>query len=90
MLSSFVPDILKIDMDLIRDIDQDKVKQIIARNLVKICHELNVTVLAEGIETQAEFEFYRDLDVSLFQGYLFAKPGFECLPKVDWSVIQSK
>ncbi len=89
MLSSFVPDILKIDMELIRNIDRDSVKQIIARNLVKMCQELKVTVLAEGIETQGEFEFYRDLGVSLFQGYLFAKPGFESLPEVDWSMVHS-
>lgn len=89
MLASFVPDILKIDMELIRGIDQDKVKQIIARNLVKMCQELNVTVLAEGIETEQEFAFYRDLGVTLFQGYLFAKPGFECLPEVDWSALNA-
>lgn len=85
MLASFVPDIMKIDMELVRDIDTDSVKQVIARNLVKMCHELNVKVLAEGIETQAEFEFYKALGVNLYQGYLFAKPGFECLPEVDFT-----
>lgn len=87
MLASFVPEILKIDMELIRDIDKHSVKQIIARNLVKMCHELKVTVLAEGIETREEFEFYRDLGVTLFQGYWFAKPGFETLPDVDFSML---
>lgn len=89
MLASFVPHILKIDMELVRDIDRDPVKQIIARNLVKTCQELNVTVLAEGVETLEELDFYRNLGVYLFQGYLFAKPGFETLPVIqDWSLFK--
>lgn len=85
MLASFVPQIMKIDMELVRDIDKHKVKQIIVENLVKMCHQLNVTILAEGLETREEVEFFRNLGVVLMQGYYFAKPGYETLPKIDWA-----
>lgn len=87
MLASFVPEILKIDMELVRHVDTDKVKQIINRNLITMCQELQVEVLAEGVETLEEFKFFKRLGVRLYQGYLFAKPGFESLPTVDFSQI---
>jgi EAL domain-containing protein (putative c-di-GMP-specific phosphodiesterase class I) len=79
-LASFVPNIIKIDMELVRDIDQNRVKQVIVKGLVQICKELGVTLLAEGLETQAEVDFFANLGVELMQGYYFAKPGFETLP----------
>lgn len=82
MLASFVPNIIKIDMALVRDIDTNPVKQSIARGLMAICNDLKVTVLAEGVETAAEVAFYKDLGVRLMQGYHFAKPAFESLPVV--------
>lgn len=86
-LASFVPNILKIDMELVRDIDRHPVKQIIVTSLVDMCKKLNVTVLAEGLETRAEVDYFRHLNVELMQGYYFAKPGFENLPGFDWSII---
>lgn len=87
MLSSFVPEILKIDMELVRDVNTDKVKQVITRKLIEMCHELEVTVLAEGIETCEEYAYFRQLGVTLFQGYFISKPGFEVLPEVDFSKL---
>ena len=86
LLADFLPSVLKIDMDLIRDIDKNPTKQIIVRHLVAMCKELSVRVLAEGLETIEEVEFFRLLGVSLMQGYYFAKPGFEELPEVDFSI----
>ncbi|MEQ1417439.1 EAL domain-containing protein, partial [Salmonella enterica] len=45
--------------------------------------DLNITPLAEGVETLAELGCLIALGVPLIQGYVFAKPGFECLPKPD-------
>ncbi|WFE69158.1 EAL domain-containing protein [Thiomicrospira sp. R3] len=84
MLASFVPNIIKIDMELVRDIDQNPIKQSIARGLMQICNDLSITVLAEGLETKEEVAFYADLGVRLMQGYYFAKPGFETLPAVSF------
>ncbi|WP_029936000.1 EAL domain-containing protein [Thiomicrospira pelophila] len=83
-LANFVPNIMKIDMELVRDVDSHKTKQIIVKSLVDLCKQLGVTVLAEGLETQAEVDFFSHLDVELMQGYYFAKPGFESLPNYDW------
>ncbi len=84
-LVEFVPDIIKIDMALLRGIDMHRERQIVVSGIVRICNELGVRVLAEGVETRAEFDFLRSLGIDLFQGYLFAKPAFRALPDVDWA-----
>lgn len=87
LLAGFQTDIIKLDMELIRDIDKNPVKQVIVRNCMSMFDELNITVLAEGIETQEELNYLRGIGVDLMQGYLFAKPGFESLPEVNFSVL---
>ena len=82
LLASFQPDIVKIDMLLVRGIDSDPVRRTIVSNLVRLCAELGITVLAEGIETEGEAVTLNELGVELLQGYWFAKPAFECLPEV--------
>ncbi|MCL5043269.1 MAG: EAL domain-containing protein [Gammaproteobacteria bacterium] len=84
LLAEFQPDIIKLDMALVRDIDQDKVRQAIVQGILGVCKSLEIDVIAEGIETAAELELLHHLGVNLFQGYLFAKPGFEHLPEVCW------
>jgi EAL domain-containing protein (putative c-di-GMP-specific phosphodiesterase class I) len=83
LLSEFQPDIIKIDMDLIRDIDTLSAKQSIVRGIVSICVELNIKVLAEGIETVAERDFLTSLGIQLMQGYLFCKPAFQAIGIVN-------
>lgn len=73
---------VKLDMALIRQIDADPVKQAIVKGVVQICRDLGRGLIAEGVETQAEFAFLRTLGIILFQGYFFAKPQFEQLPVV--------
>lgn len=89
LLAGFTPHLLKLDMELVRDIDHHDVKQVIVEGLLDICAKLGITVLAEGIETPAELAFFRARGVRLMQGYLFARPGFESLPQPDWSCLQS-
>ena len=85
LLAGFRTDIVKIDMELLRDIDQDPTRQVIVRHCVAMLHALHITPLAEGVETREEMHFLRDLGIDLMQGYFFAKPGFESLPEVDFS-----
>ena len=80
LLANFRPDLIKIDMDLLRGIDADAGRGAIVAGLVAIARGLGVTVLAEGVETRGEFDALRDLGIALFQGYHFAKPLFEGLP----------
>jgi EAL domain-containing protein (putative c-di-GMP-specific phosphodiesterase class I) len=83
LLSEYQPDIIKLDMGLVRDIDSSKPKQAIVRGVVGICRELNIRLLAEGIETPAERDFLRAAGVRLMQGYLFSKPAFRAIGVID-------
>ncbi len=65
---------LKIDRNFISSIDTDKEKQLIVLSTIKMAHELGMTVVAEGIETQAENDFLLMAECNLGQGYLYAKP----------------
>ena len=87
LLADFQTDIIKFDMGLIRDIHIDKVRQVILRHCISLCHKLQITTLAEGVETSGEFKWLQSEGVDLVQGYFIAKPGFECLPNVDFSQL---
>ena len=84
LLSKFQPDIVKLDMELIRNIDSDPAKRTIVSNTIKMLSDLDVVPLCEGIETQMELDVLRDLGVNLMQGYLFAKPAFAELARPNW------
>ncbi|MDR6992923.1 EAL domain-containing protein (putative c-di-GMP-specific phosphodiesterase class I) [Luteimonas sp. 3794] len=82
LLADFQPDVLKLDIALIRGIDRDPVRTAIARGIVQIAQDIGCTVLAEGVETAAEYRRLRELGVPLFQGYLFGRPQLETLGTV--------
>ncbi|PSL15117.1 EAL domain-containing protein (putative c-di-GMP-specific phosphodiesterase class I) [Marinobacterium halophilum] len=84
LLADFQTNIIKLDMELIRNIDQHKARQSIVTNCLRIFRDLDITPLAEGIETREEYLWLKDAGIELMQGYLFAKPGFESLPEVDF------
>ncbi|MBC7697329.1 MAG: EAL domain-containing protein [Bacteroidia bacterium] len=85
LLVKFQPDIVKIDMELLRNIDSDKPRQIVVNALVRMCHELQVEVLAEGVETMSERDYLADQGINLMQGYLFARPAFKSIGIVNES-----
>lgn len=85
LLADFQPKIIKFDMLLIRNIAQEKVRQAIIHHCLSLFRDLNITPLAEGVETKEEMLWLRDAGIELMQGYFFAKPGFECLPQVNFN-----
>lgn len=85
LLADFQTDIIKLDMELIRNITSNPARQHIVRNCLNMFKDLGVTALAEGIETVEEFAWLQNEGVELMQGYLFAKPGFESLPSVNFN-----
>jgi len=92
LLADFQPDLIKIDMDLVRDVDTSRPRQAIVRGLLRICHDMAIRVIAEGIETPGERDFLQDAGVNLMQGYLFARPAFQAVAAVDprcWPVTSS-
>lgn len=88
LLAEFQPDIIKLDMDLIRGIDADRVRLSIVRDIVGVCTDLGMKVIAEGIETEAEFVALYRLGIRLMQGYLIAKPALEALPPVSFAQLE--
>ena len=85
LLADFQPDLIKLDMALVRDIHRDRVRQAIVRGVVSMCDELGVSIIAEGIEQADERAFLRDCGIYLMQGYWFAKPAFKSLAQVRFS-----
>ena len=83
LLADFQPDIIKIDMDLIRNIDRSRPRQAIVRGLIRQCGDMGIQVIAEGIETPAERDCLLDQGVRLMRGCLFASPAFGALAVVD-------
>ena len=84
LLAKFQPDIIKLDMELVRGIDTDRVRRTIVASVQRMCEELCIVLVAEGIETGGEYRALRDLGVDLLQGYLFARPAVEALPAPAW------
>lgn len=81
-LAAFQPDLLKLDMELIRGVDASRSRRVIVAGVVAITRALGIEVLAEGVETRAELDTLRAMGIELFQGYLFARPMIETLPAV--------
>lgn len=77
-LTSFAllePDIVKLDMSLVRGIDGSEVRQRIVGSMTTLCHQLGMNVVAEGVETAGERDTVSGLGCHWQQGYFFAKPG---------------
>jgi EAL domain-containing protein (putative c-di-GMP-specific phosphodiesterase class I) len=69
------PEIVKVDMSLVRGVDRNPISARIIRALAAVCAEMGITLIAEGVETRAERDTLVGLGCDLLQGYLFARPG---------------
>jgi EAL domain-containing protein (putative c-di-GMP-specific phosphodiesterase class I) len=85
-LTSFAllePEIVKVDMSLVRDVDKQPVKQRLVSSITSLCREMAIKVVGEGVETASERDTLLQLGVDLFQGYFIAKPA-EPFPSFRW------
>ena len=82
LLAQFRPDVIKLDMELIRGIDASMPRRMIVEAVVRMCAQMGITIIGEGVETHDELDVLRGLGVHLIQGYLLAKPAFEALPSL--------
>lgn len=71
---NLVPDRIKLDMSLTRDIDVDPARRALAAALIHFSAETGSTLAAEGVETAAELATLRDLGVNKAQGYFLGRP----------------
>jgi len=72
--SELRPDYVKIDKHFIQNVHNDPVKRQFIQSIREIAHGLGTRVIAEGIETRAELETLRGLEVGTGQGYYFSRP----------------
>lgn len=82
-LTSFAllePDVAKLDMALVRNIDTEPMRQTLVRTMIAMCRELGVIVVAEGVETIEERDELARAGCDLMQGFLFGMPARELLP----------
>ncbi|HEY1535369.1 MAG TPA: EAL domain-containing protein [Polyangiaceae bacterium] len=85
-LTSFTllePEIVKLDMSLVRDVHKNSTKQKVIRSMTALSQDMGMTVVAEGVETVEERDTLIELDCDLLQGFLFARPG-RPFPEVQW------
>lgn len=90
-LTEIHPEYVKIDMDLIRDINADAFKQAIIKSLVYMAKETNIKLIAEGVETKEELETLIKLDVYAAQGYYLHRPApiaVNSLPDIRDLILQ--
>lgn len=73
-LHSFNLDILKLDSAFIKNIGKDNISTVITKNVIKMAQELDLKLVAEGIETVEQLNFLRELNCFSGQGYIYSKP----------------
>jgi EAL domain-containing protein (putative c-di-GMP-specific phosphodiesterase class I)/putative methionine-R-sulfoxide reductase with GAF domain len=78
------PDFLKLDRELVRDLDRDGNRRALVSAMSAFAAEVGTSVIAEGVETAEELEVLRDAEVDLVQGYLLARPG------VPWPALSDQ
>lgn len=87
-IAALAPDYLKITKSLVSTLAQEPIKQDLVKMLIELAGKINAKTLAEGIETQEEYETCRDLGIDLIQGYYFAHPQEE-VSKGDAEVAEN-
>jgi EAL domain-containing protein (putative c-di-GMP-specific phosphodiesterase class I) len=85
-LTSFTqlqPEFVKLDMSLVRGVHRNSTQQKLVSSMASLCRDLNIQVIAEGVEVVEERDALLQSGCQLLQGYLFAKPA-RTLPLVQW------
>ncbi|ELY2954805.1 diguanylate phosphodiesterase [Cronobacter sakazakii] len=88
LLTSFQPGRIKIDRCIVADIHLHGPKQAIVHGIVRCCAELEITVVAEGVEKVEEWCWLEAAGIRYFQGYLFARPLLNRAPSVSWPTVR--
>ncbi|MEM6956034.1 MAG: EAL domain-containing response regulator [Myxococcota bacterium] len=74
-LAELEPDVVKLDMTLVRNVHCTPTKQKLVRSIVALCADMNIEVVAEGVENVEERDCIVELGCDLLQGYFFARPS---------------
>ncbi|GAA0077230.1 EAL domain-containing protein [Clostridium sp. CTA-5] len=87
LLLDITPDIVKIDMEIVRGIDKDLNRQQILKNIISYSKDREIKIVAEGVETKEELEILIEFGVDYLQGYYLSKPDFDP-PKISEDIVQ--
>jgi diguanylate cyclase (GGDEF) domain len=87
LISDVNPHFIKLDMQLIRNIDSDSIKLALVRSMVQLSHISNISLIAEGVETKEELATLVDLGVQYAQGYFLQRPS-ETIQELNSEVIE--
>ncbi|WP_298212224.1 EAL domain-containing protein [Ferrimicrobium sp.] len=82
-----LPDVIKIDRELIVDIDREPLKRALVGGLIQAVRSEGIEVVAEGVETAGELRCVIDLGATLIQGFVFAKPSAQPDREVRWPTL---
>ncbi|MBD5469710.1 MAG: EAL domain-containing protein [Lachnospiraceae bacterium] len=74
MLKDICVDVLKIDMKFLGDTENEERSHAILKSIVDLSGELHMKTIAEGVETEEQFEFLKGVGCDIYQGYYFSKP----------------
>ncbi|MDQ0345154.1 EAL domain-containing protein [Lederbergia wuyishanensis] len=73
-LKQFKVDTIKIDRAFIKEIGENKQDELVVKGIINLIQSLNINVIAEGVETEEQLRFLRDLKCNQVQGYLYSRP----------------
>jgi len=73
-ITQLEPEVVKLDMGLIRDVHNFSIKQRVIGSILNLCTDLDIEVISEGVETKPEFDMLSQLGCDLLQGFFFAQP----------------
>jgi EAL domain-containing protein (putative c-di-GMP-specific phosphodiesterase class I) len=82
LLARFTPDFLKLDRQLVSDVDTSLSRRMIVESVLRLAQDLGIGVIAEGVETSGEFATLRNLGIRYMQGYWLARPALGALPPI--------
>lgn len=85
-LLRYMPHYVKIDRMLLTNIQDSPQKQHFVKDIITFCHDNDILVLAEGVETQEELQMVIHLGVDLIQGYYTAKPTKEIITSISRAI----
>lgn len=86
-LEKFRPEIIKLPRHLMENIDTNEGQRIRARAIIELAARIGATVIAEGIETTAEFTRVKALNITAAQGFLFGRPTVSPPEWSAWNVL---
>jgi len=68
---------IKMDKSFIDDMFADDRSKVLTGSIIRICHDLGLQIVAEGVEDSGQMDFLKTMSCDLIQGYFFSKPGYE-------------